>query len=96
MFREVGPVHNLTQSLQGMEFKGTGIAHTRWATRRCHTTNLASHIKISQIIVVHNGIIENATFLREKLKQMEFLYNPKRTPYFTDIGKIFMQERAFW
>ena len=66
--RRVGKVQALTDSINESPLRGlTGVAHTRWATHGEPTeSNAHPHICEESVAVVHNGIIENHSELREQ------------------------------
>jgi glutamine---fructose-6-phosphate transaminase (isomerizing) len=67
--RRIGKVQELADALNDKPCAGgTGIAHTRWATHgEPSERNAHPHISGSNIVVVHNGIIENHNVLRDRL-----------------------------
>jgi glucosamine--fructose-6-phosphate aminotransferase (isomerizing) len=69
--RRAGKVQELQKALDESPLEGkVGISHTRWATHGIpNEANAHPHVSSSDVIVVHNGIIENFEELRDELTE---------------------------
>ena len=72
--RRVGKVKELSDALEHTEVIGAlGVAHTRWATHgEPSEKNAHPHICNQSVVIVHNGIIENHSELREQQRNEGF------------------------
>ncbi|MCW8956231.1 MAG: glutamine--fructose-6-phosphate transaminase (isomerizing) [Gammaproteobacteria bacterium] len=90
--RKVGKVENLAESLKSHPLEGLmGIAHTRWATHgEPSEPNAHPHICDRKVAVVHNGIIENHSELRQQQKANGFVFTSE-----TDTEVVVHQIQAY-
>jgi len=72
--RRVGKVKELSDALDNDNIKGVmGVAHTRWATHgEPSEQNAHPHVCNKSVVIVHNGIIENHSELREQQSRAGF------------------------
>ena len=93
--RSVGKINELEEKLKTSEARGTiGIAHTRWATHGGVTKeNAHPHLGSSgDLVIVHNGIIENYREIKIKFLENVELKSETDTEILAHLIDLFYKD----
>jgi glucosamine--fructose-6-phosphate aminotransferase (isomerizing) len=92
--RSVGKIDALAEKVKQNPIKGTvGVAHTRWATHGgVNEENAHPHTDCTgQLVLVHNGIIENYRELKEQFLKNHTLRSETDTEIIAHLIEFFYQ-----